>query len=126
MVKPDGRPSQTWQTFIRNHMTDIIAGDFFTVHTAAFKTLYVFLVLSLDRRKIIHFNVTANPNPDWTSLQLLQAFPFDSAPRFLIRDQDGIYGFKVPDTQNSWVWNNSLSRPEHLGKMDFAREQLDP
>ena len=98
MVKPTGPPSQTWNIFIRNHMTEIVAVDFLTVHTATFKTLYVFLVLSLDRRKIIHFNVTTNPNSDWTSLQLLQAFPFDSAPRFLIRDRDGIYGQKVLDT----------------------------
>jgi len=68
------------------------------VHTATFKTLYVFLILSLDRRKIIHFNVTTNPTADWTSLQLIQAFPFNSAPRYLIRDRDGIYGNQVVDT----------------------------
>ena len=79
-------------------MTEIAAIDFFTVHTAAFKTLYVFLILSLGRRKVIHYNVTANPNSDWTSLQLIQAFPFDSAPRYMIRDRDGIYGQQVPDT----------------------------
>jgi len=71
------------------------AVDFFTVHTATFKTLYVFLILSLDRRRIVHFNVTANPTAAWTSLQLVQAFPFDTAPRYLIRDRDGIYGHKV-------------------------------
>jgi len=98
MVKPTGPSSQTWHTFIRNHMNQIVAIDFFTVHTATFKTLYVFLALSLDRRKIIHFNVTANPNSDWASLQLIQAFPFDTAPRFLIRDRDGIYGQKVINT----------------------------
>jgi len=87
MVKSGGRPSQTWQTFIRNHMTDIVAVDFFSVHTAAFKTLYIFLVLSLDRRKIIHFNIRANPNSDWTSLQLLQAFPFDSA-KWILRENN--------------------------------------
>ena len=79
-------------------MWEIVAVDFFTVHTVTFKTLYVFLVLSLDRRKIIHFKVTRNPSSTWTSLQLIQAFPFDSAPSFLIRDRDGIYGQKVPDT----------------------------
>jgi len=57
-----------------------------------FKTLYVFLILSLDRRKIIHFNVTTNPTADWTGLQLIQASPLETAPRFLIRDRDGIYG----------------------------------
>ncbi len=79
-------------------MTETVAIDFFTVHTAAFKTLYVFLILSLDRRQLIHFNVTANPTAEWTSLQLTQAFPFDTSPRYLIRDRDRIYGHKVVDT----------------------------
>jgi len=98
MVHRPGPPSQTWQTFIRNHMAELEAIDFFTVPTAIFRTIYVFLVLSLDRRRIIHFNVTTNPTADWTSLQLIQAFPFDTAPRFLIRDRDGVYGPKVIDT----------------------------
>jgi hypothetical protein len=66
-----GSPSQTWRTFIRNHMSDLAAIDFFTVHTAGFKTLYVFLILSLGRRRVIHFIVTTNPTVDWTSLQLI-------------------------------------------------------
>ncbi len=98
MVRNPGPSAQTWRTFIRNHMPEMVAIDFFTVHTAMFKTLYVFLILSLDRRKIIHFNVTTNPTADWTSLQLIQTFPFDTAPRFLIRDRDGIYGQKVINT----------------------------
>ena len=98
MIRRTGPSSQTWRTFIRNHMADMVAVDFFIVHTATFKTLYVFLILSLDRRRVIHFNVTANPTANWTSLQLIQAFPFESAPRYLIRDRDGIYGQQVPDT----------------------------
>jgi len=90
MIRRFGPPSQTWRTFIRNHIRDMAAIDFFTVHTAGFKTLYVFLILSLDRRRVIHFNTTANPTADWTNLQLIQAFPFDSAPRYMIRDRDGI------------------------------------
>jgi len=98
MVRQPGPRSQTWRTFIQNHMAEMVAIDFFTVHTATFRTLYVFLILSLDRRRIIHFNVTTNPSSDWTSLQLTQAFPFDSAPRYLIRDRDSIYGQQVPNT----------------------------
>ena len=98
MVRRPGSPTQTWQTFIRNHMAEIAAIDFFTVPTATFRTLYVFLVLSLDRRRIVHFNVTASPTAAWTSLQLIQAFPFDTAPRYLIRDRDGVYGQTVVDT----------------------------
>ena len=98
MVRRSGPPSQTWRTFVHNHMSDLAAIDFFTVPTVTFRTFYVFLVLSLDRRRIVHFNVTSNPTADWTSLQLIQAFPFDIAPRYLIRDRDGIYGPKVIDT----------------------------
>jgi len=98
MARLSGPPSQTWKTFIRNHMTEIVAIDFFTVPTATFRTIYVFLILSLDRRCIIHFNVTSNPTVDWTSLQLIQAFPFDTAPRFLIRDRDGVFGPEFVDT----------------------------
>ena len=79
-------------------MAEIVAIDFFTVPTLTFRTLYVFVVLSLDRRRIVHFNVTSSPTAEWTSLQLTQTFPFDTAPRFLIRDRDGIYGKKVLDT----------------------------
>jgi len=100
MVRQPGPPSQTWRAIIRNHMTEISAIDFFTVHTAAFKTIYVFVILSLDRRRIVHFNVTTNPTAEWTSLQLIQALPFDLAPRYLIRDRDGIYGQQVVDTLN--------------------------
>ena len=95
MVRRAGPPTQTWKTFIRNHLTEIAAIDFFTVHTATFGTLYIFLVLSLDRRRIVHFNVTARPTAAWTGLQLIQAFPFESAPRYLIRDRDGVYGRRV-------------------------------
>lgn len=98
MVKGPRPPSPTWRTFIRNHLSEMVAIDFFTVSTLTFKTLYVFVVLSLDRRRILHFNVTDSPTAEWTNLQILQAFPFDTTPRFLIRDRDKIYGEKVVDT----------------------------
>ena len=98
MVRRPGPSAQTWRTFIQNHMSEIGAIDFFTVHTATFKALYVFVILSLERRQVIHFNVTTYPTAEWTSLQLTQAFPFDTAPRYLIRDRDGTYGQKVVDT----------------------------
>jgi putative transposase len=95
MVRHQKPPSQTWRTFLENH-ADCIAGiDFFTVPTATFRILYVFIVLSHDRRHIVHFNVTAHPTAQWTAQQLAEAFPFDSAPRYLLRDRDAIYGEKV-------------------------------
>jgi len=95
MILRRGRPTQNWKTFIRNHIGEMAAIDFLTVPTVMFRTLYVFVVLSLDRRHIIHFNVTYNPTAEWTALQLNLAFPFDTAPKYLIRDRDRIYGEKV-------------------------------
>ncbi len=85
-------PSQTWKTFLKNHATAIASVDFFTVPTATFCVLYVFLVLSHERRRVVHFNVADSPTAQWTGRQLVQAFPWDTAPRFLLRDRDAIYG----------------------------------
>ena len=75
-------PSQTWRTFLKNHATAIASIDYFTVPTATFRVLYVFLVLSHERRRVIHFNVTDSPTAQWTGRQLVQAFPWDTTPRF--------------------------------------------
>ena len=85
-------PSQTWRTFLSNHSKDIVSIDFFTVPTATFRALFVFLVLSNERRKVIHFNVADSPSARWTGQQIVEAFPWDTAPRFMLRDRDGIYG----------------------------------
>ena len=66
--------------------------DFFTVPTVNFKVLFAFIVLSLDRRKVIHFNVTEHPTAQWTAQQIVEAFPDDTAPKYLMRDRDGAYG----------------------------------
>ena len=84
-------PSPTWRTFLDNHVKDIVAVDFFTVPTATFRLLFCFIVLRHHRRIVVHFNVTAHPAAEWTAQQLIEAFPDDTAPRFLIRDRDGIY-----------------------------------
>ena len=94
-VKPDRPPSQSWRTFLTNHAKDIVSIDFFTVPTATFRVLYVFLVLDNARRKIIHFNVTTNPTAAWTGQQIVEAFPWDTAPRYLIRDRDGAPGSPI-------------------------------
>jgi len=85
-------PSPTWKTFLANHLPETAAVDFFVVPTVTFRLLYCFVVLGLDRRRVLHFNVTANPSAQWTAQQVVEAFPYDSAPRFLQRDRDGIYG----------------------------------
>ncbi len=85
-------PSQTWGTFLRSHAPDLISIDFFVVPTATFRILYVFLVLEHERRRIVHFNVTDGPSARWTGQQLINAFPCGSAPKYLIRDRDKVYG----------------------------------
>jgi len=90
-------PSQNWRTFLKNHKTETVAIDFFTVPTVGFNVLYCFIVLDHARRKIIHFNVTYHPTAVWTALQIKQAFPWDTAPRFLLRDNDKVYGNAVVD-----------------------------
>lgn len=91
----DGPPSVSWKTFLDLHIKDLASIDFFVVPTARFKLLFVFIVVSHDRRRILHFNVTEHPTARWTAQQLLEAFPFDTAPRYLVRDGDSIYGSAV-------------------------------
>ena len=85
-------PSQTWRTFLDNHVKDLVSIDFFVVPTATFRILFVLVVLAHDRRRVVHFNVTDHPTARWTGEQLIQAFPDGSEPRFLLRDRDRIYG----------------------------------
>ena len=94
MVRHRKPPSQTWTTFLANHVSQLVSVDFFTVHTIWFDVLFVFIVLAHDRRRIVHFNVTAHPTAEWTAQQIVQAFPFDSAPQYLLRDRDRIYGYE--------------------------------
>lgn len=91
-IRPRNPPSPTWRAFLGNHVKDIVAIDFFTVPTATFRILFAFVVLRHDRRRVVHFNVTAHPTAEWTAQQIVEAFPFDEAPRFLVRDRDSIYG----------------------------------
>ena len=95
MVKRRGPPSQEWRTFLRNHAPDIAAMDLFVVPTIGFKLLYGFVILRLDRRDLVWIGVTTNPTSEWVARQITEAFPWDDAPRFMIRDRDRIYGTVV-------------------------------
>jgi putative transposase len=92
MVRQRKPSSPSWRAFLDNHVKDLVAIDFFAVPTATFGVLFGFLVLAHDRRRVLHFNVTANPTAEWTARQVIQAFPEETAPRFLVRDRDKIYG----------------------------------
>ena len=92
MVRQPKPPSQTWRTFLENHIKELVSADFLVVSTVSFRLLFVFVVLGHDRRRAIHFNVTAHPTAEWTARQIAEAFPWDSAPRYLLHDRDCIYG----------------------------------
>jgi putative transposase len=93
--KPSKPTSPTWKTFLKQRADELVSIDFFVVPTVTFKVLFVFVVLSHDRRRIVHFNVTEHPTAQWTAQQLTEASPFDTAPRYLIREGDGSYGHRV-------------------------------
>jgi transposase InsO family protein len=95
MVKWRGPPSQGWRTFLRNHAPDIAAMDLFVVPTVGFELLYAFVIVRLDRRELVWISVTTNPNAEWVARQITEAFPWNEAPRYMIRDRDRIYGAVV-------------------------------
>ena len=98
-------PARRWLAFLRNHREAIAAMDFFAVPTVTFRVLYCFFVISHDRRRILHFNVTRHPTSPWIVQQLREAFPFGPGPRFLIFDRDAKYGWEVPTAVRSLKMN---------------------
>jgi putative transposase len=92
MLRRGGAPSSTWRSFLRNHAEGIAAIDMFVVASASFRLLYVMIVLAHDRRKIMRTAVTEHPTAAWLSQQVTEAFPWDTAPRYLLRDRDASYG----------------------------------
>ena len=92
----DPEPGRRWLAFLRNHREAIAAMDFFTVPTVTFSLLYCFFVIGHDRRRVLHLNVTCHPTSSWIVQQLREAFPYQSAPKFLIFDHDAKYGLELP------------------------------
>jgi hypothetical protein len=92
MVRRRGTPSPTWRSFLRNQAAGIAAIDMFVVASASFRLLYVMIILAHDRRKIVRFDVIRNPTAGWLARQVTEAFPWDIAPRYLLRDRDSSYG----------------------------------
>ena len=111
MVKHRKPPSQTWRTLLENHLKTLVSVDFFTVPTLRFQILYVFLVLAHERRRIVHFAVTSHPTAEGTAQQLREAFPWDTAPRYLLRDRDRIFGQEFVDLVKAMGIKQVLSAP---------------
>jgi hypothetical protein len=117
-------PSQTWRTFLQNHVLDLVSVDFFVVPTATFRVLYVFVVLLHHRRKVVHFNVTDSPTAVWTGQQIVEAFPNDSAPRYLLRDRDSIYGGEFRRRVKSMGSAEVLTAPRSPWQNPFAERAI--
>ncbi len=92
MHRPSPRPSPTWRTFLTAHARSLVAVDFFLVPTLTFRLFFVLAVLRHDRRELVHLNVTDHPTAAWTARQILETFPEEAAPKYLLRDRDAIYG----------------------------------
>lgn len=92
LARPAHAPSQTWAVFLNNHAKDVWACDFLPVIDLFFRQVYLFFIVELASRRIVHFNVTAQPSDEWVAQQLREATPFGQMPRFLIRDRDSKYG----------------------------------
>jgi putative transposase len=97
LPRPCKPPSQTWRTFLMNHLAQTAAIHFFTVPTATFRVLFVFVVLSHERRRVLHFGVTEHPTQEWTMQQMRESFPWEEVPRYVLRDRDAIYGRDFAD-----------------------------
>ena len=126
MVKAkDPKRQQTWRTFLANHMDVSAACGFFTVPTLTFKLLYVFVVLSHDRRRILHVKVTRHPTQEWTAQQLTEAFPGDTmVPRYLHRDRDSIYGDVVRKRIASLGMNEVISAKKSPWQNPFVERVI--
>jgi transposase InsO family protein len=109
--KRAGPPSPTWRTFLNQHVRDLVSIAFFIVPIATSRVLFVFIALAHDRRRIAHFNVTEHPTAQWTAQQLIEAFPFDTALPYLIRDGDGVYGDRVRRRIRSLAINDIVTAP---------------
>jgi putative transposase len=123
-VRSGKTPSPTWKAFLRNHVNDLVSIDFFIVPTIRFKLLYVLIVLAHSRRKVLHFNVTENPTALWTAQQIVEAFPWDSAPRYLLRDRDAIYGGAFQKRIHAMGIEQVLSAPRSPWQNPFVERLI--
>lgn len=117
-------PSQTWKSFLDNHLNELVSIDFFTVPTATFRVLFALVVLAHRRRLVVHFNVTEHPTAAWTAQQVREAFPEDRAPRYLIRDRDKVYGDQFRDRVREMGMTEVLTAPQSPWQNAFAERLI--
>ena len=119
-----GKHSQGWKTFLQNHAGSIAAMDFFVVPTVTFRLLYVLIVMNHERRKVVHFNITDSPSAAWTAHQIVNAFPYDTAPKYLLRDRDSIYGSIFRDRVQGMGIQQKLTSPRSPWQNPFAERLI--
>ena len=117
-------PSQTWRTFLTNHVRDLVSIDFFTVPTARLRVLFVLVVLAHHRRRALHFNVTEHPTAAWTAQQIVDTFPDDTAPAYLLRDRDAIYGDVFRQRVKGMQIEEVLTAPRSPWQNPFAERLI--
>ena len=123
-VRPKKQPSPTWKAFLKNHVRDLVSIDFFVVPTVRFNVLFVLVVRAHYRRKVVHFNVTEHPTAQWTGQQIIEAFPWDTAPRYLLRDRDGIYGIQFQRKVQSMGIEEALTAPRSPWQNAFVERVI--
>jgi transposase InsO family protein len=117
-------PGQTWKTFLRNHLGQMVSIDFFTVPTITLKVLFVFIVMEHRRREVLHFNVMDHPTAAWTSQQIVEAFAEHDTPRYLLRDRDGVYGSDVRSRMASLPIEEILTAPRSPWQNPYAERLI--
>ncbi len=124
MAKRRGSPSQGWRTFLRNRAPDIAAMDLFVVPAIGFDLLYAFVIVRLDRRDLVWINVTTNPTAEWIARQLTEAFPWNEAPLYLIRDRDRIYGTVITSRLRAMGIRDKPTAPASPCQNGFAERLI--
>ncbi len=124
MVRRRGPPSQGWCTFLRNHAPDIAAMDLFVVPTIGFDLLYALIIVRLDRRDLVWINVTKHPTAEWIARQITEAFPWNEAPRYLIRDRDRTYGAVITHRLRAMGIRDKPTAPASPWQNGFAERLI--
>ena len=124
MVRYPSPPSQSWRTFLTNHADCLASIDFFVVPTATFHLLFGFIVLHHERRQIVHFGVTANPTMAWVAQQIQEAFPWGTAPRYLIHDRDGAYGQSFRSTVTAMGVEEVVTAPRSAWQNPYVERLI--
>lgn len=124
MVRQRKPPSQTWRTFLKNHAKDLASVDFFVVPSITFQLPFAFVILDHDRRRPVHFAVTANPTAEWTARQLSEAFPWDNIPKYLLRDRHAVYGQIFSKTAKWMGIHEILTAPRSPWQNAFVERMI--